>query len=211
MIGNELLRYDKNRKYLVWDLETTGLNLGYALPWQISFAVFTLYDVLLKQDFYIWWDNLPMSDGAAKVTRFDWDQYQLLSKEPDLILSTFDSYLYDPEIYSVGHNILGYDSMIHAVWRRKLGIKEDFSYLDRAFDTVALSKAFKKGIKPDRENFLPWQYKMGSLIEKGLKTNLAQMARDLQIEFDESRLHDARVDIQLNIDVFRQLLWKMEI
>jgi DNA polymerase III alpha subunit (gram-positive type) len=211
MIGSELLRFDKQRKYLCWDLETTGLNLAYSLPWQISFSLFTLDKVILEQDFYIWWDNLPMSAGAAQVTGFNPNDYRNRAKEPDLILRTFESYLYDPEVYSVAHNQLSYDVMIHAIWRRKLGFKEDFSYLDRAFDTVALSKAWKKGAKPESNNLLCWQYRMMSVVEKGLKTNLAQMGRDFDIPFNEQGLHNALADIRLNREVFKKLLWQLDI
>lgn len=211
MIGAELLRYNKTRKYLLFDIETTGLNLGYALPWQLSYCVFTIDQILEEANFYIWWDNLPMSEGAARVTRFNPEQYKQEAMEPDVVLGSFEAYLYDPEIYPVGHNVLGYDSMIHGVWRRKLGLVEDYSYLPRVYDTLALSKAYKKGFKPDVSNLLSFQYRAMSYIERGLKTNLGQMGRDFEISFDENDLHNSKTDIRLNVAVFRQLLWKLEI
>ncbi len=211
MIGSNLLRYNKTRKYLLWDTETCSLNLAYALPWQISYCLFTLDEIIETRNFYIWWDNLPISDGAAKITRFNPEEYKRAALEPKVVLDSFEAYLYDPEIYGVAHNQLNYDSMIHALWRRKMGLKEDFSYLDRAYDTVALSKAYKKGIKPDTSNLLAFQFKMMSLVEKGLKTNLAAMGKEFEIPFDSAKLHDASEDIKLNISVFRQLIWKLEI
>lgn len=211
MIGAELLRYDKERRYLCYDLETTGLNLGFALPWQVSYCVFTLDKIIEEHDFYIWWDNLPVSEGAARVTRFDFRRYQEIALPADVVLKSFEAYLYDPQIWSVAHNQLNYDSMIHALWRRKLGLKEDYSYLSRAFDTVALSKAYKKGIKPDTTNLLGFQYRMMGIVERGLKTNLGAMGKEFEIEFDSNKLHDALADIHLNVAVFRQLLWKLEI
>lgn len=211
MIGSDLLRYDKKRKYCVFDLETTGLNLAYALPWQLSYAVFTLERVLQQQTFYIWWDNLPISEGAARVTRFNYQVYKEAALDPQDVLGSLEAHILDPEIWPVGHNLLGYDCMIHAVWRRKLGLSEDYSYLPRVFDTVALSKAYKKGIPVDRTNPLAFQFRALSVVERGLKTNLAAMGREFGIQFEEQRLHDASVDIRLNIEVFKQLLWKVEI
>ena len=210
-IGASLLRFDKERKYLVADFETTGLNLGHSKPFQISYALFTMDKVLETHNFFIQWDDLRMSKGAAEVTRFNFEDYQRRAIDGKAVLESFDSYLYDPSISLVGQNWLGYDCMIHALWRRALGGKEDFSYLARAFDTVALGKAFKKGMKPDTSDLLAWQYRMLGYREKGLKVNLAQLGRDLEIKFDDSKLHDAQEDILLTIAVFRQLLWKIEI
>ena len=70
-LGNDLLRFDKTQKYLIYDMETTGLNKGFSLPWQVSWVTFTLKDMLEEHDHYIWWDNLKMSKGAAEKTRFD--------------------------------------------------------------------------------------------------------------------------------------------
>lgn len=210
-VGADLLRYDKKRKYLLLDVETTGLNLSYALPWQLSYTLFTLDKVIETADFYIWWDNLPISDGAARITRFNPEEYRRRAMEPDVVLTSFEKLLYSPEIYPVGHNVLGYDSMIHSVWRRKLGLREDYSYLPRTLDTLALSKAYKKGVALDRNNLLAAQYRALGIVEKGLKTSLGVMGKELGIEHDSSHLHDARADIELNVEVFKQLLWKMEI
>lgn len=211
MIGSDLLRYDKKRKYLAWDLETTGLNLGYALPWQLSFSVFTLDKVIEEHDHYIYWDNLPMSKDAARITRFDWERYKQFGRDPKEILDLFEERLMDPEIYSVGQNQLSYDNMIHALWRRKLGLGDDYSYLGRAYDTVAIAKAWKKGFSIDRNNLLAWQYRMMDYVERGLKTNLAQLGRDLEVPFDPDKLHDALEDIRLLRGVWRKIIWKVEI
>ncbi len=211
MIGSELLRFDRKRKYLVYDVETTGLNLGFSLPFQISYAVFTMDRILEEHNFFIAWDDLRMSEGAARITRFNPDEYQRQAIDGEAVLKSFDAYLYDPDIFPIGQNVLGYDSMIHAVWRRRLGVPIDYSYLDRSFDTVALSKAYKKGIKPDIQDFIPWQYRMLGIVERGLKTSLSTMGKELEVPFNPDLLHDSREDIRLNIGIFRKLLFKLEI
>ena len=36
---NNLLRYKKDQKYIVFDYETEGLNLYYSKPFQLSFII----------------------------------------------------------------------------------------------------------------------------------------------------------------------------
>lgn len=211
MIGSDLLRYDKNRKYFAFDFETTGLNLYYDLPWQVSYSVFTIDRILEEHNFFIWWDNLEISQDAARVTRFDFNTYKNLALDSSMVLKSFEAYLYDPEIYPVGHNLLGYDTMIHKTWRNKLGFEPDYSYINRLYDTAILSKAYKKGWKIDRSDLQSCQYRYAEYIERGLKTNLAQMGREFDIQFDPNKLHDAKEDIRLNIEVFKKLIWKIEI
>lgn len=211
MIGSELLRFNKQRRYLAFDTETTGLNLGFALPWQVSFSLFTLDSVIEEHNIFIWWDNLPISKDAARITRFDFQKYKREAMPAAEALKFFEKYLYDPTVYSIAHNQLNYDSMIHHVWRRRLGLEEDYSYLQRSYDTIAVAKAWKKGFPVDRDNFLAWQYRMMGYVERGLKTNLAQLGRDLNIAFDEGQLHDALTDIRLLREVWKKLIWQVEI
>lgn len=211
MIGSELLRYNKTRKYLAFDTETTGLNLGFALPWQVSFSLFTLDSVIEEQNIFIWWENLPISKDAARITRFDFQRYKREAIPPQEALEFFEKRLMDKDVYSLCHNLLNYDSMILSVWRRRLGLEEDYSYLERAYDTIAFSKAWKKGWPVDRSNLLAWQYRCMSYVERGLKTNLAQMGRDLGITFNENELHDALVDIRLLREVWKKLVWQIEV
>ena len=36
---NSLLRFKTKQKYIVFDLETEGLNLRYSKPWQLGFLI----------------------------------------------------------------------------------------------------------------------------------------------------------------------------
>lgn len=211
MIGADLLRFDRQRKYLAYDFETEGLNLGYARPWQLSYCLFTLDEVLEEHDHFILWDDLKVSKGAAQITRFNDAAYRYKAMDAEVVLTSFERLLMDESVYSVAQNQLGYDTMIHAVWRRQLGRPEDYSYLPRAFDTVAFARAWKKGFKVDRSNLLAWQYRMMDFRERGLKVSLGQLGRDLEVPFDESKLHDALADIRLLREVWKKLLWVVEL
>ncbi len=210
-IGSDLLRYKKDQKFLIADYETEGLNKAYSRPWQLSFATFTLEKIIKEYDFYIYWEDLNISEGAKKVTGFNEQFYLERAQEPELVCNTFEEYLYNPEYIVLYHNGLAFDTMIHQVLRRSLGKKPDYSFMPRSYDTNCLLKMYKLGIKPDRNDIYRQQVKMISYIQKGLKTNLAQVAGEFGIEFDKTKLHNSLYDIRLNIEVFKSVVWKMEI
>lgn len=219
MLGENLLRYKTDQKFCILDFETEGLNLVASRPWQLSFAIFDAKNIYEEHDYLIKWDNLQMSAGAAAITGFNPINYKNTASNPQEILDIFDKYLNDKQYRLVFHNGLGFDTMIYNVWRRNLGLKPIYDFLyDREFscyDTLSLSKAYKLGVTPDissSNNFLAWQYKMLSKrLERTQKTNLAAMGREFKLNFDEKNLHNAKFDIRLNIEVFRQLIWKLEI
>lgn len=209
-IGNDLLRFQRQQKYLIYDKETESLNKAFARPYQISFIIFTLDEILEEHDHYLFWKDLNVSKGAAIKTRFDKKKYLEKAEDPQKILDKFNTYRSIPNIKILGHNILGYDEMIYQVWRQELGMKRDYSYTKRCIDTGALAKAYQKNLKPNMEKFLAWQYRMLSMRE-GVKWSLSFMAKELKISYDENRLHEALYDIQLNIEVFKKLINVFEI
>ena len=62
-----------------------------------------------------------------------------------------------------------------------------------------------------KEKLLPWQYRLNNLIERGLSCNLRQCCKDFDVPFDSSKLHDALYDIRVNYEVFKKMLWEVEI
>jgi hypothetical protein len=92
-----------------------------------------------------------------------------------------------------------------------MGMQGDHSYLQRIIDTNSLAKAIAKQIPVDKENFLPWQYRLINHIERGLKTSQAALLKKYNIDHDSKRLHDAMYDIEMNFKVFRKQLFELEI
>jgi DNA polymerase III epsilon subunit-like protein len=197
--------------------ETTGLNLIHTLPWQLGYVTFTLNENLTEVNRYIWWPSLRVSADAARITRFNYQEYKDKAEDPAKVLEEFEDILYSESYKCISQNWLGYDSMIINSWRRALNLPIRYDYLYQPFkvyDTLCLSRAIKKGIKPDigsSNAFLAWQYKMSSLREKGLKCSLGAIGKELQVEFDEAGLHDALKDVRLNREVFRKQIWSMEL
>ena len=211
MIGSDLLRYKPDQEFCCFDFETSGLNLFSDIPWQCSFIICTLDRIIETHDYYVKWDDLKVSKGAAVVTGFNMDEYKRLARDPKEVLDIFEAAIRPESRIPLGHNIIGYDSMIHQVWRRRLGLPIDYSYLPRCIDTNAIAKAYKKGIKIDNANRLSFQYKMLNYRERGPKSSLSVMARDLGIPYNEHDLHKGHKDIELNWQVWRKLVWQVEI
>lgn len=214
MIGDSLLRFQKKQKYFVIDTETEGLNLAQSRPWQVSAAAYEGERLIEEIDMFPWFPDLNVSKQAALVTGFNWESYKRKAAPPVEVCAKIDPYLEDPEYLIIYHNGTGFDSMIRAILRRAAGLKVDYSWLIRAIDTNCLAKAMKKGIMPDRsspEAFRSWQFKMSGFIQRGLKTNLTAMGKELGIDFDYSTLHIGANDVKLNKLVFDKMLWMIEI
>ena len=114
-MNDNLLRYNDKQKYLIFDFETCNLNLVSPdnKPWQLSFITCTKNKILEKHDHFLKWENLKVSEGAQKATRFDYTKYRIKSEDPLPILRKFDKLLYDKQYKIVGHNLLGFDIYIH--------------------------------------------------------------------------------------------------
>ncbi len=214
MIGENLLRYNKDQEYLFFDGETTSLNLNNTVPWQWAWIIVRNGEILSTHDNYVWWDDLKVGAGAAAVTGFDYEFYKSRARPQKEVLEEFNSVLYNERYIPIGHNILRFDSMVHATWCRINGLKPDFSWQFQAIDTNCIAKAKKLDIKPDMtspQDFLAWQIRMGGIIKKGLKTNLVQMGKDYKIDFDYAGAHNGVNDIKLNSLVWDKLKWDVEV
>ena len=209
----DLLRFKNTQKYLIFDFETCSLNLGSLdnKPWQLGFLVCQGKKVLQKFDYLIKWSDLKISKEAREITKFSDAKYKSKSVDPTFVLGEFEKYLYDPEYLILGHNILGFDVYIHGIFRQNLGMKVDYSYLDRCIDTLSLAKAIKIGHSPDREDLISWQYKLNSYFERRMGCSIQALCKHYDIEFDPSKLHNALYDIYLNFQIYQKQLWELEV
>ncbi len=210
----ELLRFNPDQKYLFFDFETCGLNLGSKRnkPWQLAFLVINGGRIVEKADYWLRWDGINVSEGAAKVTGWTQKKYDARAVDPKEPLEHFETYLYDSSYITVGHNILGFDVYLHGIYRRLLGLKPDYSYMENLLDTLCLARAINNDISYSREeNLLHWQYKMLSLRRPKGRNRLIDLCSQYDIKFDKSKLHDALYDIEKNYDVFSKLIWNIEI
>lgn len=211
---DDLLRFKKSQKYVIFDFETCNLNLASPdnKPWQLAFILAEGDRVVDKFNYYIKWEDLKISKDAEKITGFSRSTYNKESQDARKVLNHFEKYLYDPDYINVGHNILGFDIYVHNIYRNCLDLPSDYSYLNRSIDTLSLAKAIEKSISYSRNEPLSvFQFKLNSFREKGMKLNLASCCKKYDIGFDPSKLHDALYDITKNFEFFTKMLWNISI
>jgi DNA polymerase III epsilon subunit-like protein len=208
---SNLLRFNKKQKYIVFDTETESLALALARPWQLSWMVYENNKITKNEDHLLYWRDLNVSADAARITRFDYNNWKEKAKDPKEVLELFESYLYNPEYLIVGANLFGYDVYVINTLRRLLGFKSDFSYLDRVLDIQCIQKGIYMGLKTVPENRTAWQYQMYHYVKKGVKTSVKHLAGLYDIPYDENRAHDAEYDNWLCIEIFKKQILTIEI
>jgi DNA polymerase III epsilon subunit-like protein len=213
-MNNDLLRFKRNQKYIFFDYETCNLNLNYLnnKPWQLGFIIAEGSKIIKKHELYIGWDQLEVSKEAARITNFSMQKYRKLAKPAIDCLNEFDKYLYNPEYIVIGHNVLGFDVYIHNIHRILCNKPTDYSYMPRLIDTNCIARAIKNKIPFSEEDSLTkFQYRLFNHRTKGIKTNLKQLCKDYDIDFDALKLHDALYDVEKTLEVYNKLIWQIEI
>lgn len=208
------LRFNKQQKYVFFDFETCGLNLGSLRnkPWQLAFIVIHDGRVIEECDYWLKWQGIKVSEGAAKVTGWTQEKYDEKAVDPIKPIEHFEKYLYDPEYIKVGHNILGFDVYMHGICRRLIGKQPDYTYLNQLIDTLSISRAVQENISlQSDDNLIQWQYKILSLRKSKGKNKLIDLCKKYDIPFNPKKLHDALYDINKNYEVFKKLIWNIEI
>lgn len=211
---NPMLRFNKDQKYICFDFETCHLNIVSETnkPWQLSYLIAEGSNTVKEVDNYIYWDNLQISQEAKDITHFNESVYKQRATDPKEALELFESYLYNKDYIIVGQNLLGFDVYIHNIYRKLMGKKTDFSYVNRIIDTNCIAKAIKKNLKYQKqEDFICWQYKLNDFREKGLKTSIRAQLKDYKIDFDEHMLHNSMYDVRMNFKIFLKQIWQIEI
>lgn len=208
---DNLLRFQYRQKYLILDFETEGLNLVSSRPWQAAWILAEGKNIISRNDRFLLWDDLKVSEGAAKITGFSEESYLRKAEDPRVVFDDLAKYIYDPEYLIIGQNLLGFDVYMFNIWRKAIGLPSDYSFIDRIIDTKSLATAIFKGILPDHGNFMSWQYKLLNHKEKGLKTSQATLLKHYNIPHDPKRLHDGMYDIEMNFQIFLKQIYDIEV
>lgn len=201
---------------MIWDKETEGVNLRFSRPWQVAWSLGTLDELPPIIDAYPWFPDLKVSKVAARITRFDFNEYKSKARDPHEILAEFEKPFLNPEYIKAGHNIYGLDIPAYLTFRRALGLPANYDFLHQSIfiDTNNIAKARKKNIPiPDirSKEFITFNFRMSAFHEKTLKTNLALTAKEFGIQFDYDSLHRGNNDVVLNRMVLKQMVWSTEI
>jgi len=208
----DLLRFKFDQKYIIFDTETEGLNLVSSKPWQLAWIEAKGKKIVKKQNRFLKWDDLNVSDDAARITGFNKKEYLSKAEDPEKVYKEFINLIMDEDVIIVGQNLLGYDIYMLGVIARNLGIEIDYSFISRILDTKVIATALAKGNKtPDKGDMLTWQLRYLNYRERGLKTNQKFLLQHYEIPFDENQLHDALYDIEKNFEIFQKQLWELDV
>ena len=211
-MDENFLRFDKEKEYVFIDCETFNLCLNscHNLPWQIAMLKVKGDKKIAEKDFHVKWDtNLKISADAARITRFNPVDYNKRKIKFEEIFPTIKEWL-DNADYIVGHNILGFDIYLIKDFYNYAG--EDYRHLmDKIIDTNCVARGIKFELPyKEGEDFLEYQYKLVHERRRGIKTNLTALGKEFQIEHNYDKLHDALVDLDLNLKVWNQLKYRLE-
>lgn len=216
-LGENLLRFKKDQKFLLFDTETCHLNLVSKtnVPWEYAWMLCTQKEILLKQEYLVQWPKINISPEAAIVTGFYQKQHKIpmLGKSPEFVLNEFEKLLYDETIIPVAHNGLGFDIYIHNIHRQLCGKPTDYSYVRRMIDTNVVARAKKMGLTwpTDRLEREAFGYKVYGNPVKGIKTNVKALCEDYSIPYDPTQAHAAGYDVDLLRQILFKLIYEVEI
>lgn len=215
-MDGHLLRYRQDVTYAFIDLETFNLNLSfkYNRPWQVGIIMVKGEKVVDAKDIRVVWPDAPhLSIGkeAAMITRFDPVLHKRLAIEPEEAFNKFWPMLESADKI-VMHNGLKFDLYLLKDYATMFG-KEWKWMMPKIIDTKSVAQGVKMGIpfKPKDGTFLEWQYRMANIIVKGVKTSLKTLGPEYGISHDYANLHDAIIDLELNLKVWNKLKYQIEI
>lgn len=211
---NKLLRYRKDRIVTFVDYETQNLALHYSwnLPWECAIIKTNGHDILEEYVAYIKWNPLlKISEGAVRATRYNPFKIEKEGKDPEEVFNVVDKYLRESD-YVSGHNLISFDEYVNQSFAKKLN-KQPYSFISKVLDTNALLKGLllEQKYKPQQENLIDYQYRMDEFVRKGLKSNLSLAAKRYNIVVDELRRHEALYDLQINFQVFKEIINEQDI
>lgn len=211
---DDLARFNKNRKYLCFDFETEHLNLFQNKPWEIGLSLFQNKKSIHEEVIYIKWDKLDITEMARKLTKYDTKIY-LIEKygiSPLEACEKICKYIYDQEIFSVGSNLLGFDIHVLNFLRRYCDKPVDYSFVNRVYDTVAITKAYVDNWTPpdtQKENIF-WQYRVLNDPKK-TRSGIKTACKIFGVQYDEDAHHDAIADNNMTWKIFQQAIHTIDI
>jgi len=212
-MDEHLLRFRKDKKLVFIDCETYNLCLNFChnVTWQVSMLDTDGTKKTDERDYYIKWDtDFKISEDAARITRYDDNFVQENGKTLEQTLPTIQKWL-DKADYIVGHNILGFDIyLIKELY--KLHGKDYRPLIPKVIDTNCIARGIKMEI-PYRagEDFTEYQYRIYNTRRKGIRSNLTALGKEFGIDHDYANLHNALVDLDLNLKVWNKLKYSIEL
>jgi DNA polymerase III epsilon subunit-like protein len=169
-------------------------------------------EIISREKWYIKWDTRPLkvSTQAAMITRYSGSTVEREGISPAQAWIKFGQEIESCD-YLVGHNVLGFDYYMINAFCDEAKVERP-QFLNKIIDTAMLAKAYKLGVPLKKgDDLLLFQYKMYHKKVKGVKYSLSVMGKELGIPHDYANLHDALIDLELNVKVWQKLKWLIEV
>lgn len=206
------LAYNRDWSGILFDTETESLNLHISRPWEIAWLSLKGGKVVEEREHILLWPDLKVSKKAAAITGFSYERYYDLAEDPKPILEELAETFYDEKTLLMGHNILGFDSMIMKKAFKLTNLWRGWGFINKMIDSLALSRAYHAKLEVDRDNFLSFQMKQLGKPPKGAKkSSISAMCKEFEIEFDPGKLHCALYDVGRNLEIFNELIYKKDL
>jgi DNA polymerase III epsilon subunit-like protein len=212
----ELLRFDKKKTYCFFDAETFNLCLNFRQnrAWQLGIVKVQGDNIIGSEDMLVNWTkqtDLRVGAEAARITRYDHSKLLALGKDPKEVWMTAEKYFEECD-FIAGHNILNFDAYILKGWAEYLN-RPWKHFTPKMIDTRCLALGMKLSIPYDRNmgSLIEYQYRMLNRSVRGTKTSLTALGKEYNIDHDYANLHNAIVDLQLNVKVWNKQKFQIEI
>ena len=215
-MDGDLLRYNKNVTYALIDLETFNLCLNFIhnRPWQVGLLEVKGDKIVEGMDIHVNWPDAPhlkIGKEAAMITRFNQLEHDRVAVGAEEAFKKFWPVLKRAD-YIIMLNGLKFDLYLLKCWAERMG--ESWKWMmPKIIDTRAVAQGVKMGVpfQPKDGSFLEYQYRMVNVRVKGIKTSLKALGPEYGIEHNYDMLHDAIVDLELNLKVWNKLKFQVDI
>ena len=213
-MDDHLIRFNKDKTLVFIDCETENLCLHHShnLPWQIAMIKSVNGKKVDEKNFIVKYDrDLHVGEMAARITRFSPTSHAKNAVPFEQIFPTVQDWL-DNADYVLGHNILGFDMYLIKSMYESQGLSYQH-LMEKTLDTMCLVRGIKMNLehKPESETVLEYQYKLLHTRKKGLKTNLQAVSKEYGIDHNYEMLHDAIVDLELNLKLWNKMIYQLSI
>ena len=214
MIGENLLRFKQDTKYIIFDAETFNLNLNFChnVVWQFSMLKVVGDKEVDARDIIVKWDTkLKIRPDIARMNHYSDERIQREGVAPEKAFAQIHEWFSDMD-YCIAHNGHGFDMFLVKEWYELMGNKYWKTIYRKLIDTNLFAKGIKTGNHYKAgDDLIGFQMKMYHHIQKKLKTGIKALTTDYQIPYDETKAHDGLYDCRLLLQIWNKIKWQVEI
>lgn len=200
-------------RYVVWDLETTGLDPLTCKILEIG-AMVVDNGVILSTHKWMLQNNIEIPEEIVKITGITKEIIEAEGKDPKACLGEFIDILKQNSYVNMTHNGFRFDiaflvnQLKEVMGYDDTSLKAITNFITyRGVDTAVLVKA-KKLNKPRLwyQSFKQWADEVMSIKAYGVKYNLSICCDEMGIDKSAVSLHRAGGDVYLTNEIYKKLM-----